>query len=141
MTPLQALQDTLAGEHAAVYVYGVLGGRVSASQQPTLAGEVAQAYALHRGRRDQLMAMVRQAGADPVAAEVAYQLPNACTTPAEQAAAALETEQRCAEVYATMVGATSQGNRQWALEALVDAAVRSLHDGGSAVPFPGIGEL
>ena len=29
MTPLEALQPTLAGEHAAVYVYGVLGGRVS----------------------------------------------------------------------------------------------------------------
>ncbi|MFL5319144.1 MAG: insulinase family protein, partial [Myxococcaceae bacterium] len=28
-----ALQQTLAGEHAAVYVYGVLGGRVSASAQ------------------------------------------------------------------------------------------------------------
>ena len=31
MTPLQAMQRTLAGEHAAVYVYGVVGGRVSAS--------------------------------------------------------------------------------------------------------------
>ena len=52
MTPLQALQQTLAGEHAAVYVYGVLGGRVSSSEQPDLARRLSSAYAVHRGRRD-----------------------------------------------------------------------------------------
>ena len=57
-------------EHAAVYVYGVLGARVSGSGQPALVAAAAAAYAVHRGRRDQLTAMVRAAGGEPVAAEL-----------------------------------------------------------------------
>lgn len=141
MTPLQALQRTLAGEHAAVYVYGVLGGRVSASAQPALATAVAQSYALHRGRRDQLTTMVRAAGGTPVAAEVSYALPTPCETVPQLREAARVTEQRCADVYAATVGATSQANRQWAIDVLVDASVRALGFGGEAEPFPGVSEL
>jgi hypothetical protein len=141
MTPLQALQSTLAGEHAALYVYGVLGGRTSVSAYPDLARLVDDAYTTHRGRRDQLIAMVRAAHGAPVAAEVSYRLPNPCRTWHELSAAALETEQRCSAVYADMVGSTSQANRQWAIDALTDAAVRTLGFGGSPDPFPGVTEL
>ena len=141
MTPLQALQATLAGEHAAIYVYGVLGGRVSASRQPGLAAAVASGYAVHRGRRDLLRRMVVAAGGSPVAAQEAYALPTPCVTPADLAAAATRTEQRCAAVYAQMVGSTAQANRQWAIDALVDAAVRELGQGGGAEAFPGAAEL
>ena len=141
MTPRDALQQTLAGEHAAVYVYGVLGGRVSSSSRPELATKLSSAYVLHRGRRDQLQAMVRAAGADPVAAEVSYGLPNPCRTAAELTAAALVTERRCADVYAAMVGSTAGANRQWAIDALADAAVRQLTFGGTPDAFPGVAEL
>jgi hypothetical protein len=76
-----------------------------------------------------------------VAAAVSYELPNAATTAAQLRQAALEVEQRCAALYADMVGNTSQANRQWALEALEDTAVRLLGFGGEPEPFPGIGEL
>ena len=141
MTPLAALQQTLAGEHAAIYVYGVLGGRVSASEQSALATALSSAYVTHRGRRDQLQAMVRLAGGEPVAAAVAYELPNPSRTAAQLEAAALVTERRCAEVYAAMVGNTSQANRQWAIDALADAAIRQLTFGGRPQPFPGVPEL
>jgi Domain of unknown function (DUF4439) len=143
VTPLQALQQTLAGEHAAVYVYRALAGRISASAQPVLAGGLATAYTTHRGRRDQLIGMVRDADPDtqPVAADVSYELPNASRTPVQIQAGALLTEQRCAEVYAAMVGSTSQGNRQWAIDALADAAVRLLSFGGGPEDFPGAPEL
>jgi len=141
MRPLEALQAGLAGEHAALYVYGVLGGRVSVSAQPDLANRLRTAYDLHRGRRDQLVAMVRAEGAPPVAAEVSYRLPNPARTPAQLRAAALEIEQRCTAVYADMVGATAGANRQWAIDALIDASVRQLGFGGGAEAFPGIGEL
>jgi hypothetical protein len=141
MTPQEALQLALAGEHAAVYLYGVIGGRVSVSAQPVLWQRTRDAYNLHRGRRDQLVAMVRTSGADPVAAEVSYELPNTAMTPAQLEAAALEVEERCAAVYADMVGSTSGANRQWALDALEDAAVRLLGFGGEPEAFPGIGEL
>ena len=141
MTPLEALQQTLAGEHAAVYVYRALAGRVSASAQPTLAARLSSAYTTHRGRRDQLTAMVRLAGGDPVAADVSYELPNPSRTAAQLTDGALLTEERCAEVYASMVGSTARVNRQWALEALTDAAVRQLSFGGRPDAFPRLPEL
>jgi hypothetical protein len=141
MTPQEALQAALAGEHAAVYVYGVVGARVSSSDDPTLWRQVRDAYTLHRGRRDQLMSMVRAAGAHPAAAKVSYELPNPARTRGQLRRTALDVEQRCAAVYADMVGSTSGANRQWALEALGDAAVRLLGFGGEPEPFPGIGEL
>lgn len=141
MTPREALQRALAGEHAAVYLYGVVGGRVSVSTHAELWQRVRDAYNLHRGRRDQLVSMVRTAGAEPVAAEVSYELPNAAMTPAQLERVALEVEQRCAAVYADTVGSTAGANRQWALDALEDAAVRLLGFGGEPEPFPGLGEL
>ena len=40
-----------------------------------------------------------------------------------------------------MVGSTARVNRQWALEALTDAAVRQLSFGGRPDAFPGLPEL
>lgn len=141
MTPLQALQATLAAEHAAVYVYGVVGGRVSRSVEPDLAARVEQAYVTHRGRRDQLTVMVRTAGGAPVAGAVSYRLPTPCRTPDQLRRAALVTERRCAGVYADLAGSTSRAQRQWAIDALTDTAVRELGFGGPAEAFPGAPEL
>jgi len=141
MTPLAALQQTLAGEHAAVYVYGVLGGRVSGSAHPSLATRIGSAYITHRGRRDQLVTMVRAAGGEPVASEVSYRLPNRARSSDELEAAALVTERRCATVYATTVGSTSRSERRWAIDALTDASVRLLSFGGSPDAWPGADEL
>ena len=141
MTPLEALQATLAGEHAAVYVYGVLGGRVSSSEHPDLMSRLTSAYTTHRRRRDQLTERVQGAGGEPVAAEISYELPNRAGTTAQLEAAALATERRCAEVYAQAVGATSRRDRRWAVEALVDTAVRQLGFGGRPEDFPGVSEL
>jgi hypothetical protein len=141
MTPLEALQATLAGEHAAVYVYGVIGARVSYSDEPMLYDRVRAAYTTHRGRRDQLTMMIRALGEVPVASEVSYRLPNPAKTTAQLVSAALLLEQRCSAVYADMVGSTSRASRQWAIEALADAAVRQLGFGGEPEVFPGIGEL
>jgi len=141
MKPVEAMQRALAGEHAAVYLYGVVGGRVSVSTHPSLWNAVRAAYTTHRGRRDQLIAMVRAAGEQPVAAEVSYELPNPARTPAQLTRTSREVEQRCTALYADMVGSTAGANRQWALEAISDAAVRQLGFGADPEPFPGIAEL
>jgi rubrerythrin len=141
VTPLESVQRTLAGEHAAVYVYGVLGGRASASGAPDLWELVTSAYTTHRGRRDQLTAMVRALDEQPVAAEVSYALPNTARSSKQIRSAALELEEASAARYAEMVGNTAQANRQWAIEALTDAAVRALALGGEAEAFPGVAEL
>lgn len=141
MTPLEALQATLAGEHAAIYVYGVLGGRVSASSQSDLANRLVTGYTTHRGRRDQLVAMVRADGAEPRAAEVSYDLATLAVSAPALEKEALRVEQRCTAVYADMVGSTSGANRRWAIDALTAAAVGQLQLDGSPAPFPGVAEL
>jgi hypothetical protein len=138
---LDGLQTTLAGEHAAVWVYGVLGGQTSRSKDPTLYAAVSAAYRIHRGRRDHLVRTVIDHDGEPVASEAGYQLPNDVSTPALVAAAALVTEQRCAATYADLVARTTTALRGWAIGALTDAAVRQLRFRGSPETFPGAGEL
>ena len=70
----EALQTTLAAEHAAVWVYGVLGGQTSRSDAPGLYDDVSAAYRVHRGRRDLLTQLIADGGAEPAAAEVGYAL-------------------------------------------------------------------
>ena len=141
MTPAEALQATLAGEHAAVYVFGVLGARTSRSREPGLWEDVREAYTTHRARRDQLVAIIRQAADEPVAAEVSYEVPTPARSAVQVAAAALAIEQRCCARYADMVMSTAQAQRQWAIDALADAAVRQLRFGGEPEAFPGVPEL
>ena len=141
MTPLEAMQSTLAGEHAAVYLYGLVGGRVSVAGSPELWQRVGAAYAVHRGRRDQLVAMVRAADGDPVPSAVSYQPATPARTERHLREEARLLEDRCAAVYADMVGATAGAGRRWALDALEDAAVRALGFGSQPEPFPGVAEL
>ncbi|KQZ69779.1 ferritin-like domain-containing protein [Nocardioides sp. Root151] len=138
MTGTDALQSTLAAEHAAVWIYGVLGGQTSQSSQPALYDAVTTAYVTHRSRRDQLVRWVRDAGEVPVAAEVAYELPNAARTPAELKAIGLQVEQRCAAAYADLVGRTTEDERAWGVNALVESAVRQLDFDGDPTDLPGI---
>jgi hypothetical protein len=141
MTTLDALQDTLADEHAALWLYGVYGGRTSQATAPELYAALRQAYDVHRGRRDQLARTVRDLGAEPVAAAVAYELPTPLVSAVDIRAAALDTERRCAAAYSSLVAQSVGDQRRWAITALVDAAVRQLAFGGQAEAFPGIGEL
>ena len=67
MTPVEALQKALAAEHAAVFLYGLLGSRTSASRQPALAAALSRAFADHRDQRDALTVMISATGQDPVA--------------------------------------------------------------------------
>lgn len=138
---LEALQTTLAGEHAAVWIYGALGGQTSASAQPALFAVVTRSYLAHRGRRDQLIRAVRDLGVEPVASAVAYELPNDAATPARVNATAREVEGRAAAVYADLVASTYGDQRRWGIQALTDAAIRELAYRGSPEIFPGLGEL
>lgn len=138
---LPALQATLAAEHAAVYVYEVLGGRVSSVSAPLVAELLRAAYEVHRARRDQLRATIADLGREPVAAAVAYQVDARTRETGELLEAARLTETRCAGVYAELVAASSGRHRRWAVTALTDAAVRQLTLGGSPEPYPGAPEL
>ena len=137
MTPLEAQQAALAGEHAAVYLYGVFGAQASQSRQPALYRQLLDAFHVHRSRRDQLTVVIATAGADPVASEVTYDLPAAMDTAAELNDAALQVERRIARTYGQLVENTTDDERRWALVALDDSAVRQLEFRGTPEMFPG----
>jgi hypothetical protein len=140
MTPSDPLQVALTGEHAALYLYGVLGAQTSASKSPQLFADVSEAYETHRDWRDHLAGLLQTAGDTPVASEPAYEIPARLGTPELVAAAALRVERRCATTYAWLVANTVGERRKWAIEALRSTAVRELGFRGSPEIFPGAGE-
>lgn len=141
MTPLEALQESLAAEHAAVYVLGTVGGQVSTSESPTTAALIRAAYTTHRRRRDHLRATIAELGDTPVAPAPAYAVDSGARTTAELAGVAAETETACAEVYAQLTAYSTGRTRAWAVEWLVDSSVRLLDLGGAPTAWPGLPEL
>jgi hypothetical protein len=140
VTAVDALQTTLAAEHAAVYVYGALGGRTSQSATPDLFAAVQAAYAAHRARRDLLTRELTELDVEPVAAEAAYELPGGLDQPDGIAHAGLELERSCAETYAYLVASTEAERRRWAVAVLNETAVRELAFRGNPETFPGADE-
>jgi hypothetical protein len=141
MTEIDTAQDTLSAEHAAIYVYAALIGRLPTTADDTVSRAVSAAYAEHVGRRAELSATLRAAGVEPVVAAPVYRLPLPLGTAAQVQDAAIATETRAAETYAALVAAASGEIRSWAVSALSSAAVRLLTLGAPATAFPGAGEL
>ncbi|MEU4012757.1 ferritin-like domain-containing protein [Streptomyces pseudogriseolus] len=133
---LRALQAALAAEHAAVYGYGVVGGRIGEQRRT----EARTAYDAHRARRDALVRDVKDAGGTPVAAAAGYALPFPVPDAAAAVRLAAELETRVAGVYADLVRAGSGERRRSAAEAMREAAVRSVRWSGESVAFPGLSE-
>ncbi|MFG3121983.1 ferritin-like domain-containing protein [Streptomyces sp. NPDC048208] len=133
---LTALQAALAAEHAAVYGYGVVGGRIGAPRQ----GEARSAYDAHRAARDTLARSVRDLGGEPVAASPAYALPFTVADSPAALRLAAELEERLAGVYADLVRASTGARRTTATAALREAAVRATRWSGTAPAFPGLAE-
>jgi hypothetical protein len=133
---LDALQAALAAEHAAVYGYGVVGGRIGEDRRP----EARTAYDAHRARRDALARAVRDEGGSPVAAAAGYALPFAVPDAAAAVRLAAELEDGVAGVYSDLVRAAEGGLRTTAADALREAAVRAVRWRGGSVAFPGLAE-
>ncbi len=138
-TGIGSLQDTLAGEHAAVYVFGVLGAQTSESTQPQLWSDLDAAYEWHRAARDELVARITAANETPVAASASYRLPNAARNADQVTRAALVTERRVTDTYGTLIAETAGGLRRWAIRSLDESAVRQLRFRGRPEIFPGTG--
>ena len=89
-------------------MYGALGARTSAVGDPALYAELAAAYAAHRvAPRPADRRWSATHGAEPVAAEPAYELPTPLDTPDRVTRAALDVERRCEATYAWVVEQTS----------------------------------
>nr|WP_206327964.1 ferritin-like domain-containing protein [Streptomyces sp. S3(2020)] len=133
---MAALQAALAAEHAAVYGYGVVGGRIREGRRT----EAKSAYDAHRARRDALAREVRELGGTPAAAAAGYALPFPVPDSDAAVRLAAEREDRVAGVYSDLVRATVDGRRSMAAGALREAAVRAVRWRGESVAFPGLAE-
>jgi hypothetical protein len=135
---ITALQAVLAGEHAVVWAYGVLGPRAGEGRE-----DVARNLLLaHAGARDTLRALLVGAGAVPVAAEPAYELPVQPTDAASAAELAAGLEDRLSAVYADLVATTNVlAIRTLAVDGVSTAARRVAQWRGSAPALPGLPEF
>jgi hypothetical protein len=141
VSTLDALQATLADEHAAVYTYGVLGARTSQSATPTLYDALTSGYRRHRARRDQLQVLVEEAGGEPVAAAAAYELDGRLLRAPQVEAAARELEVASVERLTALVAQSSGTVREWALTEATWSAAWQLELGGDPQTWPGAPEL
>ena len=135
---LEALQRTLAAEHAADWLFATLGGRAAPLTDQALHDALDAAYDVHLQRRDRLRALVAGAGGDPVAAEPAYRLPSPLDTATRIEEEALRVERACAPTYAGLVAATAGAERRWAVDALIATAVGEADFGGRPEALPGL---
>jgi Domain of unknown function (DUF4439) len=140
VSAVDALQTVLTLEHAAVELYGLLGGQTSQTADPARHGLITARFAVHRERRDDVVAALRRRDAVPVPAAPAHSWPPT-GTPEQADAAALDLEHRCAGAYALLVNFSETALRRWAVAALGESALAELAWGGQPASFPGADEL
>ncbi|NDL59289.1 ferritin-like domain-containing protein [Phytoactinopolyspora mesophila] len=132
---IDALQSALAGEHACVYGYGVVGSYLSDDAQ---AG-ARRALEIHERRRDDLRARLLALDAEPVAALAAYTLPFAVDDGSSARELAGVLEERLGALYADLIGVGAEGDlREFATGAMADTAVRAVRWGAEPTAFPGL---
>jgi hypothetical protein len=138
MSDVAALQRTLAAEHAAIFVFGALGGRASSLSAPLLKSALDTAYDVHLARRDHLRTVLAATGDIPVAAEPAYRLPTPLATEAQIAAEALRVQRACVTTYGALVAASAGADRRWAVDAMAQTALSEADFGGRPQALPGL---
>lgn len=137
MSRISTLQSALAAEHAAVYLYGVIGGLVSDQHQAALAKQVDDSYTAHVNRRDRLSEMIQGLGGDPVASAPAYRMPNNGTSMTALRTLARGIETKLLDTYGEVIANTTGSARTWAIGVLEQTARHEVEYGGRPTDFPG----
>jgi len=112
------LSAAMAAEVAAIYAYGILGVHLSTAAQ---VDEARAAETAHQNRRDFLLGKMDQ----PQVAPAGYDLPFPVTDPASALKLAVHIEDGVAQAWRPVLGASQGADREAALSALTDAAVRA----------------
>lgn len=137
LSPTTGLQESLAAEHAAMYLFGFLGARCSESQDPDLFAELSTSFVQHRHSRDKLQQLIAKHGAEPLPSAIAYEPPGPVTTAAELRRTALVVEKRVTLAYGQLVENTSGADRTYAIGSLSASALRELAYGAAPQVLPG----
>lgn len=133
---VDALQAALAGEHAAVYGYGVIGGRLRAGT--ALQARAAGSYRLHRTRRDSLIGRIAADGTTPVQARAGYALPRPVTNEASAAVVAREMERRLCTLYSAAIAVAAPAQRAYAVDGVLSCSAQELLWGAPSSALPGL---
>ena len=134
MNQNEALTAAINGEAAAVYAYGLLGPQLDMSAQ-SLARSSMNA---HRQRELSLRAKLEVVGGAQPGAAVAYELPFPVTDATSARELAGVVEMRLAATYADLAGATTGSDRNDAVLAARECAVRGITWGAPTAAFPGL---
>ena len=140
MSEVDLLRALVEAEHAAIYGYGVLGGRL-----PDPARQAAQAADdAHLARRDQLGSLLRDRSADVPVTQAVYDV--AVDGPRTALTLAVRLEEGMALRWSDLVGGTDDRDlRALGVAGLTEAAVqaarwrRALGDRPGTVALPGAG--
>lgn len=126
------LQDCLALEHEALWVYAYLGARIAGANEAAH-----RAFGNHRHSRDVLIAMLRASQSTQPAPRADYDVTTVKNL--EQAAAvARSLEAKSAAAYLSLVGMSEGDDREFAINTLRKAAIATLVWGGKPSAFPGL---
>ncbi len=127
---IESWQAWLAVEHEAVWLFGLIGGRIDEFSDAARAE-----WNRHRDTRDWLTALIRAAGAEPDGPLLAYQdTPIDTVADAQRAAQTLETK-----VEIASLGCISDATHRPEVVAALRAAARAEADwGASPTAFPGL---
>jgi len=138
-----ALDDAVAAEHAAVWGYGVVGGKLRGDARQS----AADAEAAHRDVRDQVSALLSGRKADVVDAKGAYALPFPVLSDVDAAALAVVLEDGVASAWVRVLDqAAERSTRELAVRVLSATEIRAvgwrIAAGKTPVttPFPGLPE-
>jgi hypothetical protein len=133
-TAVGALQTALSAEHAAVYGYGVIGAHLTGSEQAAASRD----WLAHQIARDDLEAMLRSLGTQPVAAAPAYRLSSAVRTAHDAVTLAVALEDKTATAYLGLVAESPRAIRRFGALRLRATALRAAFWRGATVAFPGL---
>ncbi len=121
---LGALQQALASEHAALWIYEL----VTAFLPATFDESITAAIDEHRNRRDVATRLLSDSGATPVLAEPAYQPPKPVTDDVSAMAAVVSAEADAATTWRGVLVRTGDATlRGYGVDALTASAVHGMH--------------
>ncbi|WP_169943930.1 ferritin-like domain-containing protein [Microbispora sp. H11081] len=132
--PAGVLDRVLSAEHAAVFAYGVIGGKTSGA----LLRRATAGFDAHRARRDQLRTLITQRGGTPAEPGPAYHLPFEVRGQADAVRLAVLVEQRVITAYLEMAADPDPGLRRLAALTAQECATRAYGWQPRIDAFPGM---
>ena len=132
MTSTEDIQDWLALEHEAVWLYPVIGARFK-----DLADRARASYDEHRDVRDRLLLRLHEMRIEPVSTALSYDV-GRLRTKSRARAAAQDVERGIAAACLTLIGDSTGELQAYATAGLRRAALAELAWGGQPAAFPGL---